>query len=139
MLKPVEMCATTGPEPHRQSPDQNRTGRALLDMSCWFLGRGAVGSWVLVLLVPESWCCWFMVLLDPDCWFSWFSCSLMNLSVLSMWRLLVAGCVFFPGLFLICKHLLRRAPFHNWGEGDAVIISARYRPVCVRVCVSVFF
>ncbi|XP_041938208.1 TLC domain containing 3Ba isoform X1 [Alosa alosa] len=46
----------------------------------------------------------------------------MSVSVLSMWRLLVAGSVFFPGLFLACKLLLK---LQRWEEGDAVMVSAR--------------
>src|SRR4029434_2172350 len=43
--------------------------------------------------------------------------------------------VLFPGLFLLCKLLLKRAPFNQWGEADAVLVSARY--VCGGVCLCV--
>ncbi|XP_062382659.1 ceramide synthase-like isoform X1 [Sardina pilchardus] len=47
----------------------------------------------------------------------------MVLSVWNMWRLLLAGSVFFPGLFLVCKLLLLK--LQRWAEGDAVMVSAR--------------
>ncbi|XP_064170175.1 ceramide synthase-like [Anguilla rostrata] len=42
-----------------------------------------------------------------------------------MLALLVAGSVFFPGLFLLSKNCLRHIPALRWSEGDAVIVSAR--------------
>ncbi|KAJ8250926.1 hypothetical protein GJAV_G00214830 [Gymnothorax javanicus] len=42
-----------------------------------------------------------------------------------MLAILIAGSVFFPGLFLLSKRCLRRIPGRSWSEGDAVIVSAR--------------
>ncbi|XP_028823605.1 protein FAM57B isoform X2 [Denticeps clupeoides] len=43
-----------------------------------------------------------------------------------MLTLLVAGSMFFPGLFLLSKQCLKRVPGLCWSEGDAVIVSARH-------------
>lgn len=37
--------------------------------------------------------------------------------------LVAAGCVFFPGLFVLSKRTLRRAA--GWSEGDATVVAAR--------------
>ncbi|XP_029109767.1 TLC domain containing 3Ba isoform X1 [Scleropages formosus] len=42
-----------------------------------------------------------------------------------MLTILVAGSIFFPGLFLLSKRCLKHAPGLRWSEGDAVIVSAR--------------
>ena len=41
----------------------------------------------------------------------------------SMLALVAAGSVFFPGLFLVSKHALKRPM--GWSEGDAVVLSTR--------------
>ncbi|MFT7798166.1 protein FAM57B-like [Arapaima gigas] len=43
----------------------------------------------------------------------------------TMLAILLAGSVFFPGLFLLSKRCLKNAPWLRWSEGDAVIVSAR--------------
>ncbi|KAG9264454.1 protein FAM57B-like [Astyanax mexicanus] len=42
-----------------------------------------------------------------------------------MLSIIVAGSIFFPGLFLLSKRCLKRTPGLKWSEGDAVIVSAR--------------
>ncbi|KAJ8402602.1 hypothetical protein AAFF_G00366850 [Aldrovandia affinis] len=42
-----------------------------------------------------------------------------------MLMILVAGSIFFPGLFLLSKRCLKHIPGLRWSEGDAVIVSAR--------------
>ncbi|XP_039389191.1 ceramide synthase isoform X2 [Mauremys reevesii] len=42
-----------------------------------------------------------------------------------MFHALVAGGIVFPGLFLLAKNSLKRLPWLQWDEADAVIISAR--------------
>ncbi|KAM9457714.1 TLC domain containing 3Ba isoform 1-T5 [Clarias gariepinus] len=42
-----------------------------------------------------------------------------------MLSILAAGSIFFPGLFLLSKRCLKRAPGLKWSEADAVIVSAR--------------
>ncbi|KPP68184.1 hypothetical protein Z043_113149 [Scleropages formosus] len=43
----------------------------------------------------------------------------------TMLTILVAGSIFFPGLFLLSKRCLKHAPGLRWSEGDTVIVSAR--------------
>ncbi|KAG7459887.1 hypothetical protein MATL_G00215380 [Megalops atlanticus] len=42
-----------------------------------------------------------------------------------MLTILVAGSIFFPGLFLLSKRCFKHMPGLRWSEGDAVIVSAR--------------